>query len=356
MTVLYGNSYNENSIRVSIVVPCYNVEKYLPRCLDTLLNQTLDGVEVIAINDGSPDSCLEILKGYQNRYPGSLVIIDKANEGVWRGRQDAIEIAAGAYIGFVDSDDYVEPTFCEELYSAAIATDSDIAVCGFSRVDLNTGYVLSRELVDCRYDFSARNNPELLLQLNGAPWNKFFKAQILKDMYDFENPPRIFDDLMMHLLIYPRVDKIVFVSKSLVNYVVRNDSIMTTINKSKIDSAYQGMCVVKSYYDDLKVSESLNDFLDAAAFLHLGVSLMFRLSYDKSADLHAELQRNQKYLDTYFPAWKSDAVISKENARRYKGAFQRVYWARKVYVHGLMPSALRCYRFYIGHSHHDIKW
>ena len=69
--------------KLSIIVPCYKVEKYLPRCLDSLVNQTLEDIEVICINDGSPDNCLNILKDYQKKYKDKIVIIDKKNEGVW---------------------------------------------------------------------------------------------------------------------------------------------------------------------------------------------------------------------------------------------------------------------------------
>lgn len=81
----------KKEVKLSIIVPCYKVEKYLPRCLDSLLNQTLEEIEVICINDGSPDNCLKILKEYQKKYSSKLVIIDKKNEGVWRGRKDGIK-------------------------------------------------------------------------------------------------------------------------------------------------------------------------------------------------------------------------------------------------------------------------
>ena len=82
-----------SSKKASIIVPVYKVEKYLPRCLDSLMNQTLESIEVICINDGSPDNCLQILNDYRSRYGDKVVIIDKKNEGVWRGRFDGIKIA-----------------------------------------------------------------------------------------------------------------------------------------------------------------------------------------------------------------------------------------------------------------------
>ena len=185
--------------KISLIVPCYNVEKYLSRCLDSLVSQTLQEIEVICINDGSPDRCIDILQNYKKEYPDKIVVIDKKNEGVWRGRQDAIALAKGEYIGFVDSDDYVAPDMCESLYRCASDNGADIAVSGFYRVDADSGKVLNEEMTDARKAFSVKSDPVQLLQLNGAPWNKIFKAHLLKDMYDFKNPPKIFDDMMMHL-------------------------------------------------------------------------------------------------------------------------------------------------------------
>ncbi len=136
-------------IKISFIIPCYNVERYLSKCLDSLMEQTLNDIEAICINDGSPDNCLEILKSYQKEYGDKIVIIDKQNEGVWRGRKDGIKKARGEFIGFVDSDDYVTPDFAEKLYTAATKNKADIAVCGFDRIDLETGklYFLSRRCI-----------------------------------------------------------------------------------------------------------------------------------------------------------------------------------------------------------------
>lgn len=340
---------------VSIIVPCYNVERYLSRCLDSLVNQTLQNIEAICINDGSPDNCIDILRDYEQRYPDTIVVIDKENEGVWRGRFDAIAISRGEYIGFVDSDDYVEPDFAENLYTCAKENNADISVCGFKRVDVESGKVLNTEMTDTRKPFDISSEPQRLLELNGAPWNKFFKASILKNLHDFEEPPRIFDDMMLHLLTYPQVKRVAFTPHALVNYIIRNDSIMTTIDNTKIDSTYKAMLEVKQVYKDT-ADMPLQHFLDAAAFLHLGVSLMFRISYDKNADLKAELSRNREYLDNNFPTWNSDLMISSTNAKKYGAVLKKAHIARKIYRSGLMSSALSVYRFMIHRLNLDIKW
>lgn len=344
-----------NNIAASIIVPCYNVEQYLPRCLDSLVNQTLDNIEIICINDGSPDRCIDILNDYTTQYPDKIVIIDKENEGVWRGRFDAIAIARGEYIGFVDSDDYVEPAFAEKLYTTAIKNNADISVCGFHRIDVNSGKVLNTEMTEERPAFEIEKEPERLLELNGAPWNKFFRASIMKNLHDFKEPPRIFDDMMMHLLAYPYVKKVAFTPHALVNYIIRNDSIMTTINKSKIDSTYKAMLEVKQVYKE-SAKYQLQNFLDAAAFLHLGISLMFRISYDKSANLKQELKRNKQYLDDNFPTWNTGKIISPANAKKDGGVLKKANLARKIYRSPFMGLALRIYRFMIHQLNWDIKW
>ena len=344
-----------NTIAASIIVPCYKVEKYLPRCLDSLVNQTLENIEIICINDGSPDHCIDILNDYKSKHPNKIIVIDKENEGVWRGRFDAIAVAKGEYIGFVDSDDFVEPDFAEKLYHTAINNNADISVCGFNRIDVETGKILNTEMTKKRPSFDAAKEPERLLELNGAPWNKFFRTEIMKNLYDFKEPPKIFDDMMMHLLAYPSVKKIAFTPYALVNYIIRNDSIMTTIDKSKIDSTYKAMLEVKKIYSKT-ASKQLCEFLDAAAFLHLGISLMFRISYDKNANLKKELQRNKQYLDDNFPTWNTDKIISTVNAKKDGGVLKKANSARKIYCSAFMRLALCIYRFMIHRLNWDIKW
>ena len=129
---------NKFKYKVSVVVPCYKVEEYLRRCLDSLVNQTLKNIEIICINDGSPDNSLEILKEYQEKYKESFKVIDKKNEGVWKARFSGIDVAQGEYLAIVDSDDYVDLDYLNKLYSSAKKNKSDIVVCGFYRMDDKT--------------------------------------------------------------------------------------------------------------------------------------------------------------------------------------------------------------------------
>lgn len=348
---------NMNQKKASIIVPCYKVEQYLPRCLDSLMNQTLDEIEVICINDGSPDSCLDILKAYQARYGEKIVIIDKKNEGVWRGRFDGIKIAQGEYIGFVDSDDYVEPTFAEDLYTAAKTFDADIAVCGFSRIDMNTGKAISKEMCQPRLSFDITEEPGRLIELNGAPWNKFFRADLLKNMTDLQDPPPVLDDLVFHLLIYKDMQgKIVFVPKILVNYLVRNDSIINTIDAMKLTKGYDSFLEVKQIYLNSNPSQELLEALDTIAFLHLGISMTYRLASDPAISINDAVTKTTRFLDSYFPLWRDSHYLTLTYAFENKGAFLKLYPASLIYKAGFMKPALKLYQTMISKLNIDIKW
>ena len=119
-------------MNVSIVIPVYNVEKYLARCLDSCISQTMkDGVEVICINDGSTDSSPDILKEYEEKYPDFIRVYTIKNDGVSHARNFGVEKASGDYILFADSDDFLEPDVVEKLYTKAMADGSDVVICRY---------------------------------------------------------------------------------------------------------------------------------------------------------------------------------------------------------------------------------
>ena len=342
-------------IKVSVIVPCYNVEKYLPKCLDSLVNQTLKEIEVICINDGATDNTLSILKDYEKRYKNKIVIIDKKNEGVWKGRWDGIRKAKGEYIGFVDSDDYVNPNFALKLYNAAKKTNADLTVCGFDRIDLDTQKLYSREMCKTsKSNFNINEEPGNLLELNGAPWNKLFKASILKKSHSLETIPKVLDDMMFNQLYYLNIQKVVFIPDSLINYMVRKDSIINTINVSKLDSVYKSMLEIRNFYK--KERKDLLDYVDANAFLHLGISLMYRLSENKDVDFKKVLKDNTEYLKKNFPNYKTTKYTKLSYIITHRGVNFKLWVVKCFYNLGLFRLFLATYKFMIKRLKIDIKW
>ncbi|MGN0030910.1 MAG: glycosyltransferase family 2 protein [Candidatus Gastranaerophilaceae bacterium] len=137
-------------MKISVIIPVYNVAEYLTKCLDSVVNQTLKDIEIICVNDGSVDNSLEILKAYAQQ-DNRIVIIDKQNEGVAVARNDALDIAKGDYIMFLDSDDYLTLDACETAYSKITSENADIGV--FSHIEAENGICTEapKNKVVCKY-------------------------------------------------------------------------------------------------------------------------------------------------------------------------------------------------------------
>ena len=128
---------NVSKVKVSVIIPVYNTEKYLKKCLESIKNQTLQGIELIIVNDGSTDNSQSIIDKFveEANFPVQCKI--KENAGQAAARNDAMQLAKGEYIAFVDSDDYIASDYLEQLYEAAIKYDSEAVTCGYFIVDVN---------------------------------------------------------------------------------------------------------------------------------------------------------------------------------------------------------------------------
>lgn len=344
----------KENIKLSLIVPVYKVEQYLSKCLDSLINQTLNGLEIICVNDGSPDNCLQILREYEKKY-SNIVVIDKPkNEGVWKARFDGIKVAKGEYIGFIDADDYIELDYAEKMYKTAKENEFDILVCGFDRVDMETLNVYSREMLKkAGQKIIMENSPEEVISINTALWNKIYRAEILKDMKNLSNPPRVLEDMMFLCLIYLKTKTIGFMPEVLYHYMVRKGSAMNTIKEQEIENIQNAMIEVRRVYE--KERPQLLPVIDSMAFLHFGISLMFRISADKTINFKEALQKNRKYLDENFPNWKNCKYLELIYSFKH-GANQKVAIMRKIYKFGLFRPFLCVYNFMINKIKIDIKW
>lgn len=119
--------------KISIIIPVYNGEKYIGRCLDSVLSQTFKEFEILAINDGSKDNSLEILRKYEKKNPDRIKVFTQENIGVAKTRNKGIDLTKTKYLMFIDQDDFIDPDFCETYYTAAEEGDYDIVLGGFKR-------------------------------------------------------------------------------------------------------------------------------------------------------------------------------------------------------------------------------
>ncbi len=341
--------------RLSVIIPCYRVERYLRRCLDSLLAQTLTGVEMVCVNDGSPDGCPAILREYADRYGDRIVVIDQENQGVWKARKRGIEAATGEYIGFLDPDDFVRPDYARRLYETAKAQDADIACCGFDRMDEETGKRYSREMTGFpREAFDLRQEPGLALEVNPALWNKIYRAELIRNMPEISWIPRVLDDLVFLELILLNARQIAFVPESLILYTVRRDSIISSLKPEDIPGVYTAMKELRAM--TAREQPGLLTMLDAAAFLHLRISLMHRVSASGQAALKKALRENRIFLDAEFPGWRRNPYIRLSYVLSHRGANRKLYTAHVIYDLGLARPFLAVYGWMIDRLGVCIKW
>lgn len=179
--------------KVSVIVPVYNAEKYLKKCLQSLVEQTLSDIEIICINDGSTDNSLSIIEQFA-KSDSRIKIITTQNRGQSHARNKGLEIANGEYTGFLDSDDYADTTMFEKLYTAAKQNDSDVVMCGVYILNEKTGAITSNDpyfglkIFEEQKDmgvffngvFSYEQCRDFLFRICVVPWNKIIKTDFLK--------------------------------------------------------------------------------------------------------------------------------------------------------------------------------
>lgn len=171
-----------NSEKISVIVPIYNAEEYLEKCLNSILGQTYTNLEIILVNDGSKDKSLEIMERFKNQ-DQRIIVINKENGGVSSARNKGIEAATGKYVIFIDADDYIEPNMFEVLAEDLFKNNVDMSMCGYRNVDINGNILYESKPMAEKY-FDARvfkNNLFKEDYYRDLICNKLFKLEIIKD-------------------------------------------------------------------------------------------------------------------------------------------------------------------------------
>lgn len=345
------------TVNVSVVVPCYKAEKTLPRCIDSLLDQTANSYEIICVNDGSPDSSLGIIKKYASSNPGIVRYVDQKNTGLWGARWSGTDIAQGEYIAYVDSDDYVDPTFVSSLYETACRENADVVVCGFQRVDEATQDVLSVEMDEKRTPISIPTNPGDLISINSAAWNKMFRRSLLLAMHRLDEPPSILEDVALCQLAYlSSKGTVAFTGNAPYHYMVHADSMINTITEPQIESVRRALLEIRHHYLQEVPGTALCEAFETTVFLHMGVAIPFRVSASKHMNLARELKITTAYLNEWFPLWQTSRFMKLGYALAHRGAFTKLFVASCFYKAHLMRPFLAMYRFVVEKLHVEIKW
>ncbi len=229
-------------VKISIVLPVYNVANYLRKCLDSLVNQTFEDFEVICVNDGSTDLSLGILEGY-SLTDSRFKIITQENQGLSGARNTGIQHVQGDYILFVDSDDWLEETALEQLYEHVEGFNSDITMFKFKYYNENSsefseGPFTNLEVIDPSFftgNFYYMDVLDIIFKISHAPFNKLYKTSFLKDMDAQFLYGSYYEDLEFFYKVFLKAKKVSVLPEYLYFYRIRDESISTSGDEGSFD-------------------------------------------------------------------------------------------------------------------------
>ena len=261
----------EKAPLLSIIVPVYKVENYLPKCIDSILAQTFTDFELILVDDGSPDDCPALCDATAEK-DARVRVIHQKNGGLSAARNAGLDAARGAWIGFVDSDDYIEPEMYEVLYQAVQSTGADLALCDYAEVDeagkpcppmhvsLSEGELTGQKLL--------KRASGLMVQL---AWNKLYRRAIFTQLRYPEG--KLNEDLFLIPEVCLQIQKAVVVPKALYYYVQRGGSIMSG---NKTLRHFDAAEAAQRYWDCLVENAAYDALANAAKFTMGSVSRVYR--------------------------------------------------------------------------------
>jgi glycosyltransferase involved in cell wall biosynthesis len=291
-----------SKIKLSVIIPCYNVENYVEKCINSLLQQTLNDIEIIVVNDGSKDNTLKILKKLVKENT-NIKLIDKKNAGVSAARNDALKIAKGEYIGFLDSDDWVEKDMFEKMYNKAIKENLDIVAC-------DTNAVYPDKNIIIKSNISESSTPqELMLNAYAVIWNKIYKREILKGI-EFKEGMTFCEDVLFLYMIYSRVNKVGSIEEPLHYYLQREGSLTYTYDK-KLYQLIDSLDNVVDFYKKEKKLKKYHDEIEYSYVRYLYATFIKRLAKTKNKE---EFKKGISYVikkvNETFPKYKKNKYIN----------------------------------------------
>lgn len=211
-------------IRISVIIPVYNVEKYLRKCVDSVLRQNYPLHEIILVDDGSTDGCPEICDAYAREYPEKIRVIHQENQGLSGARNTGIEASGGDYLSFIDSDDYIDPDMYDALADAIQKNSADIAICSMW-IEKENGEKYRREAFDEEHCWSKE---EALVELNSFRYtgisacDKLYKKELFRDI---KFPHVLYEDNFVMYQLFAKCSRVAYTSKPLYHYIQRFGSI-----------------------------------------------------------------------------------------------------------------------------------
>lgn len=321
---------------ISIIVPVYNVQKYLPRCIDSIINQTYKNLEIIVVDDGSTDDSGKICDEYAKK-DNRIRVIHKENGGLSEARNIGINQANGDLIGFIDSDDYISKDMFEILRKSLIKYQTDISICNIQNVN-EDGVRLSTQMdyhEEKTQVLEKKEALQLLLEdkIKSYAWNKLYKIELFDDIRYPKG--KKMEDLATTYQLFDRATRVVFNQEICYYYVYRKNSILHHVNNSlMIDWNYainERYNFLIDKYSDLKESLIINRLLCTALFFKFFYQLK-----SKDTELEKILDKEYLFYKKYFKTYQKK--LNRNKSIKTRTELWLLFFSRtiyKVYVFGI---------------------
>ena len=296
--------------KVSVIVPIYNVEKYLEKSINSLLSQTLEDIQIILVNDGSKDNSGNIAKEYEKNNKDRVIYVEKANGGLSDARNYGLKYATGDFIAFLDSDDYIEKNAYEEMYNKAIEENADYVECDFIWEFPN------KIRVDKQYPY--KNKKEMLSFVRVVAWNKLIKRQLITDN-NLEFPKGLrYEDIEFTYKLIPFINKFAYVDKPFIHYVQREGSIANVQNERTAE-IFTVLDNVIEFYKKNNIYEEYRNELEYNYARYLLCSSLKRMCKIKDKTIREKLlTESWERLNSNFPNWKENVILKTVNIGKNK--------------------------------------
>ncbi len=291
--------------KVSVIVPIYNVENYIEKCLETLVNQTLEDIEIILVNDGSKDNSEVIAKRFLKNYPEKIVYLEKENGGLSDARNYGIPYAKGEYVAFLDSDDYVEKDMYEKMYTLAKKENSDMVQCNFYWEYIEEQ---KRKLGDLE---EYQNKKEMIVKGRVEAWNKLIRREVLENP-DIRFPKGLrYEDVEFTYKLVPFINKVSFIKEPFVHYVQRGNSISNSQNE-RTGEIFDILDNVIKFYKEKNIYEEYKNELEYIYVKTLFCRSLARITQIANPEIQERLiEKTWNSVNEKFPNWKKNPILKK---------------------------------------------
>lgn len=316
-------------IKVSVIVPVYNVEAYLETCLEALVKQSLKEMEIIVVNDGTQDDSQKIIDRYAKQYPDLIKAYQKENGGLSSARNYGIERAQGAYLAFADSDDTVSETMYASMYQKAVEGNFDLVVCDFYEIRSGKAIACSCHVEQDLYGKKAIQAH--MISVYPSAWNKLYKHSLFENLRFKEGI--WFEDVELSYRLLPYVNSIGVVHQPFYRYLIRTNSISNSVDP-RIYHCIDNWNGILAFYKEKHLYESYREELEYCYVRYLFATFIKAAAkYDRS-EYRKAVVRAIDEVNRHFPDYRSNRYLQEHSAKNwYLKRFNRaVAWLAYVFL------------------------